>query len=220
VSIPPGRGGPRPTELTGRHRERAALDQLIEAVRDGDSRALVVRGDPGVGKTALLDYLATRAAAAGCRVARAAGVETEMTLAFAGLHQLCAPMLDDLPHLPPPQRDALRTAFGISAGPPPDRFLVGLAVLSLLCDVAGKRPLICVIDDAPWLDQASAQALSFAARRLAADPVALVFAAREPGGELVGLTELLVEGLRDDDARALLESALARDPAAAGPARA
>jgi len=213
VSVPPGpwRSGvirPRPTELTGRSSECAALDRLIEAVRAGESRALVVRGDPGVGKTALLDYLATRAAAAGCRVARAAGVETEMTLAFAGLHQLCAPMLDDLPHLPAPQRDALRTAFGISAGPPPDRVLVGLAVLSLLCDVAGKRPLICVIDDAPWLDQASAQALGFAARRLAADPVALVFAAREPGDALTGLPELQIQGLPDDEARALLDSAL------------
>ena len=213
MSVPPGpwRSGvirPRPTELTGRSSECAALDRLIEAVRSGESRALVVRGDPGVGKTALLDYLAARAAAAGCRVARAAGVETEMTLAFAGLHQLCAPMLDDLPHLPPPQRDALRTAFGISAGPPPDRFLVGLTVLSLLCDVAGQRPLICVIDDAPWLDQASAQALGFAARRLAADPVGLVFAAREPGDALTGLPELQIQGLPDDEARALLDSAL------------
>jgi DNA-binding CsgD family transcriptional regulator len=164
VSVPPGRGGPgvvrpRPTELTGRYLECAALDRLIEAVRAGESRALVVRGDPGVGKTALLDYLVTRADAAGCRVARAAGVETEMTFPFAGLHQLCAPMLDHLEAIPPPQRDALRTAFGVSSGPPPDRFLVGLAVLSLLCDVAGKRPLVAVIDDAPWLDQASAQAL-------------------------------------------------------------
>ena len=211
VSPGPWRSGvirPRPTELTGRSSECAALDRLIETVRAGESRALVVRGDPGVGKTALLDCLATRAAAAGCRVARAAGVETEMTLAFAGLHQLCAPMLDDLPHLPPPQRDALRIAFGISAGPPPDRFLVGLAVLSLLCDVAGKRPLICVIDDAPWLDQASAQALGFAARRLAADPVGLVFAAREPGDALTGLPELHIQGLPDDEARALLDSAL------------
>jgi DNA-binding CsgD family transcriptional regulator len=206
---------PRPTELTGRHPERAALDRLIEAVRAGESRALVLRGDPGVGKTALLDDLATRAAAAGCRVARAAGVETEMTLPFAGLHQLCAPMLDHLEAIPQPQRDALRTAFGVSAGPPPDRFLVGLAVLSLLCDVAGvadvagKRPLICVIDDAPWLDQASAQALGFAARRLAADPVGLVFAAREPGEALTGLAELQIQGLPDDEARALLDSALA-----------
>ena len=113
----------------------------------GESRALVVRGDPGVGKTVLLDYLAGQASEKGCRVARAAGVQTEMELAFAGLHQLCGPMLDHAGHLPGPQRDALRTAFGISAGPAPDRFLVGLAVLSLLSEVAGEQPLICVVDD-------------------------------------------------------------------------
>ena len=168
----------------------------------------MVRGDPGVGKTALLDYLAARAAAAGCRVTRAAGVQTEMTLPFAGLHQLCAPMADHLDRIPAPQRDALRTAFGLAAGPPPDRFLVGLAVLSLFCDVAGKRPLICVIDDEQWLDQASAQALGFVARRLAADPVGVVFAAREPGDALTGLPELHVQGLPDDEARALLDAAL------------
>ena len=139
----------------------------------------MVRGDPGVGKTVLLDYLAGRASGSGCRVARAAGVQSEMELAFAGLHQLCAPMLSRAERLPEPQRDALQTAFGIAAGPPPDRFLVGLAVLSLLAGVAGERPLICLIDDEQWLDQASAQALGFTARRLAADPVGLVFAARD-----------------------------------------
>ena len=175
----------------------------------GESRALVVRGDPGVGKTVLLDYLAGQASEKGCRVARAGGVQTEMELAFAGLHQLCGPMLDHAGHLPGPQRDALRTAFGISAGPAPDRFLVGLAVLSLLSEVAGAQPLICVVDDHQWLDRASAQALGFAARRVVADPVGLVFAVREPGGELAGLPELEVTGLRDDDARTLLESALA-----------
>ena len=132
-----------------------------------------------------------------------------MELAFAGLHQLCAPMLDRAERLPVPQRDALRTAFGLAAGPPPDRFLVGLAVLSLLSEVAAERPLICLVDDEQWLDRASAQALGFAARRLAADPVGLVFAARDPGAELAGLPELEVGGLRDDDARALLEAALA-----------
>ena len=137
------------------------------------------------------------------------GVQSEMELAFAGLHQLCAPMLGRAERLPVPQRDALRTAFGLAAGPPPDRFLVGLAVLSLLSEVAGERPLICLVDDEQWLDRASAQALGFAARRLAADPVGLVFAAREPGAELAGLPELEVGGLRDDDARALLEAALA-----------
>jgi hypothetical protein len=193
--------------LTGRRSERDALDRLVAAVRGGQSRALVVRGDPGVGKTALLDYLAHRAS--GCQVAQASGVQSEMELAFAGLHQLCAPMLNRVEHLPAPQREALRTAFGQAAGPPPDRFLVGLAVLGLLSEVAGERPLICLIDDEQWLDQASAQALGFAARRLAADPVGLVFAARKPGTELAGLPELEVEGLRESDARALLDSALA-----------
>ena len=198
-----------PAELTDRHSERGQLDRLIEAVRAGESRSLVVRGEPGVGKTVLLDYLAGQASEKGCRVARAAGVQTEMELPFAGLHQLCGPMLDHAGHLPGPQRDALRTVFGISAGPPPDRFLVGLAVLSLLSEVAAAQPLICVVDDHQWLDHASAQALGFAARRVAADPVGLVFAVREPGGELAGLAELEVTGLRDDDARTLLESALA-----------
>jgi len=198
-----------PAELTDRHSERGQLDRLIDAVRAGESRSLVVRGDPGVGKTVLLDYLTGQAAEKGCRVARAVGVQTEMELAFAGLHQLCGPMLDHAGQLPGPQRDALRTVFGISAGPPPDRFLVGLAVLSLLSEVAGAQPLICVVDDYQWLDRASAQALGFAARRVAADPVGLVFAVREPGGELAGLPELEVTGLRDEDARTLLESVLA-----------
>ena len=141
-------------------------------------------------------------------MARAIGVQTEMQLAFAGLHQLCVPMMDHAEHLPVPQRAALRTAFGISAGPPPDRFLVGLALLSLLSEVATERPLICIVDDQQWLDRASAQALGFAARRLAADPVGMVFAARDPDDELTGLPELEVSGLHDADARALLESAL------------
>jgi len=199
----------RATELMDRRSERDAIDRLIEAVRAGQSRALMVRGDPGVGKTVLLEYLAGRASGAGCRVVRATGVQSEMELASAGLHQLCAPMLGRLDRLPAPQREALRTAFGIAAGPPPDRFLVGLAVLSLLSEVAGERPLVCVIDDEQWLDRASAQALGFAARRLAADRVGLVFAAREPGAELAGLPELEVGGLQDEDARVLLESALA-----------
>jgi len=193
--------------LTDRVSERTTLDRLIEAVRAGDGRALVMRGDPGVGKTVLLEYLARQAR--GCRVARVVGMQSEMELAFAGLHQLCAPMLSRAEHLPGPQRDALQIAFGIAAGPQPDRFLVGLAVLSLMSGVAGERPLICLVDDEQWLDRASAQALGFAARRLAADPVGLVFAAREPGSELAGLPELEVAGLRDHDARALLDSALA-----------
>ena len=178
----------------------------MAGVRAGEGRALVVRGEPGVGKTVLLDYLAGRAS--GCRVARAAGVQSEMELAFAALHQLCAPMLDHAESLPVPQREALRTAFGLSAGPVPDRFLVGLAVLGLLSETAGERPLVCIVDDQQWLDHASAQALGFAARRLAADPVGLVFAARVPGEDMAGLPELLVEGLAEDDAAALLESVL------------
>ena len=182
------------------------LDQLIEAVRAGESRALVVRGEPGLGKTALLDYVAERAS--GCRVLRASGVQSEMELVFAGLHQLLAPMLDRLDRLPVPQRDALRTAFGVSAGSAPDGFLIGLAVLSLLSEVAEERPLICVVDDEQWLDRASAQVLAFVARRLDADAVGLVFAARGTSDELVGLPELVVEGLAERDAGLLLDSVL------------
>ena len=148
----------------------------------GEGRALVVTGEPGVGKTALLDYLAGQAT--GFRVTRVMGVQSEMELAFAGLHQLCAPMLDHLEQLPAPQRDALRTAFGLSAGAAPERFLVGLAVLSLLAEAAGEQPLVCLVDDQQWLDRASAQVLAFVARRLEAEPVGLVFAARKPGDEL------------------------------------
>ena len=192
----------------GRRGERDALDQMINAVRAGQSRALVIRGDPGVGKTVLLEYMAGQASGSGCQVARVMGVQSEMELAFAGLHQLCTPMLSRAERLPVPQRDALRIALGLSPGPAPDRFLVGLALLSLLSEVAGERPLVCVIDDEQWLDQASAQALGFAARRLAADQVGMVFAARVPGAELAGVPELEVEGLDESDARALLDSAL------------
>jgi DNA-binding CsgD family transcriptional regulator len=195
-----------PAGLTDRRAECGLLDRLIDAVQAGESQVLAVRGEPGVGKTALLEYLAGQAA--GCRVIRAVGVQSEMELAFAGLHQLCAPVLDHVGRLPVPQRDALRIAFGLSAGPAPDRFLVGLAVLGLVSEVAGKRPLLCVIDDVQWLDRASAQVLGFVARRLRADPVGLVFAARVPGEELAGLPELLVEGLQEQDARALLDSVL------------
>jgi hypothetical protein len=192
--------------LMDRLSERGVLDRFVADVRAGEGRALVVRGEPGVGKTVLLDYLAGRAS--GCLVARAAGVQSEMELAFAGLHQLCAPMLDRADSLPVPQRDALRTALGLSAGPAPDRFLVGLAVVGLLSETAGERPLVCVIDDQQWLDRASAQALGFAARRLAADPVGLVFAARIPGEDVAGLPELVLGGLPEDDARKLLASVL------------
>jgi DNA-binding CsgD family transcriptional regulator len=183
------------------------LDRLIDAVRAGESRALVVVGEPGVGKTALLEYAAGRAS--GCRVMRAAGVQSEMELAFAGLQQLCAPMLDHVDRLPVPQRDALRIAFGLSAGLAPDRFLVGLAVLSLLSEAAEERPLVCLVDDEQWIDCASAQVLGFVARRLAAESVGLVFAARVQGAGLAGLPELAVGGLREAEARALLDSALA-----------
>ena len=197
----------RATGLTGRRRECDVLDQLIDAVRAGKSRALVVVGEPGVGKTALLEYAAGRAS--GCRVVRAAGVQSEMELAFAGLQQLCAPMLDRVDRLPVPQRDALWTGFGLRAGPAPDRFLVGLAVLSLLSEAAEEQPLVCLVDDEQWLDSASAQVLGFVARRLAAESVGFVFAARVPGAELAGIRELAVGGLREADARALLDSALA-----------
>jgi DNA-binding CsgD family transcriptional regulator len=192
--------------LRGRQIERAVLDRLLAEVRAGQSWELVLRGEPGVGKTALLDYLHEQAS--GFRVARAAGVESEMELAFAGLQQLCAPMLDHAERLPAPQREALQTACGISAGPAPDRFLVGLAVLGLLSEVAAERPLLCVVDDAQWLDRASAQTLGLVARRLAAEPVGLVFAADDPGAELAGLPELAVAGLPEGDARALLDSVL------------
>jgi DNA-binding CsgD family transcriptional regulator len=194
------------TELTGRRAECDVLDRLVAAVRAGESRTLLVRGEPGVGKTALLEYLAGQAS--GCRVRRAVGIQSEMELAFAALHQLCAPMLDRLDSLPAPQRDALRTAFGLRAGPAPDRFAVGLAALGLFSETAGERPLVCIVDDQQWLDHASAQVLGVLARRLGAESVGLVFGARVLTGDLAGLPELVVEGLPEDDARTLLEAAL------------
>ena len=197
--------------LQGRRTECAVLDRLLVAARAGQSQVLVLRGEAGFGKTALLEYLSERAA--GCRLARAAGVESEMELAFAGLQQLCAPMLDRLEQLPGPQRDALGTAFGLRTGEPPDRFLVGLAVLSLLAEVAEEDPpLVCLVDDAQWLDRVSAQTLAFVARRLLAERVALVFAVRAASDEheLAGLPEQVVGGLSDGDARALLDSATGR----------
>jgi DNA-binding CsgD family transcriptional regulator len=190
--------------LRGRRSECEALDHVVAGVLAGQSRAVVLRGEAGVGKTVLLEYLAGRASQ--CRVVQAAGVEAEMELPFAGLHQLCASMLDRLGNLPDPQNEALATAFGLSSGESPDRFLVGLAALTLLSDIAEERPLLCVVDDAQWLDRASAQALAFVARRLRAEAVAVVFSERESSRELAGLPELAVGGLADDDARALLES--------------
>jgi DNA-binding CsgD family transcriptional regulator len=198
------------TGLLDRRGERAAVDRVLDQARTGSSAVLVVGGEPGVGKTALLDYAAGRAL--GFRVVRAWGIESEMELAFAGLHQLCVPMLGRLDQLPRPQRDALAVAFGMREGQAPDRFLVGLAVLSLLAATADDQPLACLVDDAQWLDRASVQCLAFAARRLLAEPVALIFATRGPGDdhELGGLPGLTVTGLGDADARALLVTAAGR----------
>src|SRR3954454_8584770 len=190
--------------LHGRRAEREALGELLAVVRGGQSRVLVVCGEAGVGKTALVEFVI--GSASGFRVMRAVGVESEMELAFAALQQLCAPMLDRLDRLPAPQQDALAVAVGVRSGDAPDRFLVGLAVLSLVSEVAEERPLLCVVDDAQWLDRASAQALVFVARRLLAESVALVLVTRDPGDEPKGLPKLAVEGLRNGDARALLGS--------------
>ena len=192
--------------LLDRLPERAALSGLLDGARAGRSGVLVLRGEPGVGKTALLDWAV--GSAAGLRVVRVAGVESEMELAFAAVQQLCAPMLDQLAGLPDPQREALGVAFGLETGAAPDRFLVGLAVLSLLSEAAERQPLLCVVDDAQWLDRASALVLAFVARRLLAEPVALVVAAREPGEEFRGLPELPVGGLGEGDARELLGSVI------------
>jgi DNA-binding CsgD family transcriptional regulator len=192
--------------LRGRASECALLDDLVSAIGRGESRALVLRGEAGIGKTALLEYLI--ASAPDASVVRAVGVQSDMELAFASLHQLCGPLLDGLEGLPAPQRRAMEIVFGLTAGEAPDRFLVGLAVLSLFSEVAEQRPLLCVVDDAQWLDQASALTLAFVARRLLAEPVAIVFAAREPGEELLHMPELVVDGVRNGDARALLSSAV------------
>jgi DNA-binding CsgD family transcriptional regulator len=192
--------------LRGRGEECARLERLVGDIRRGESRSLVLRGEAGVGKTALLEYLI--AVASGVTVLRAVGAESEMELAYAGLHQLCMPLLERLERLPPPQRQALEVVFGLGGGPPPDRYLVGLGLLSLLSDAAQERALLCVVDDAQWLDRASALTLPFVARRLLADPVGLVFATRESDDELQHLSELELRGLFNGDARALLESAV------------
>jgi DNA-binding CsgD family transcriptional regulator len=194
---------PPVVRLVGRTREAKAIAGLLDGVPD-QGGALVVRGETGIGKSALLESAIS--SASGFRVVRTSGVESDMELAFAALQQLCAPLLDRLGRLPGPQREALRVAFGLSAGHSPDRFLVGIAVLSLFSEVTEQQPLLCVVDDAQWLDQASAQVLAFVARRLSVKPVALVFATRDPGGQLEGLPELVVEGLRNGDAHALLGS--------------
>jgi DNA-binding CsgD family transcriptional regulator len=201
VSRPEQRRG---AELRGRSAECGALDRLAEDVRAGESRTLVIYGEPGLGKTALLEYLAGRVPDG--QVLRGAGAQSESELAFGTLHQLCQPVLSRAEALPAPQRAALRITLGLSQGPPPDRFLVGLAFLGLLSRAAADRPLMCLVDDAQWVDRASAQLFMFVARRLAAGPVGLVFAARDLDADLIRLPALKLDSLREADARTLLES--------------
>ena len=191
-------------ELLGRDTECEALDRLLVESSAGRSRVAVLRGEAGVGKSALLDHLLSRVT--GWRVTKAVGVESEMEFAYSGLHQLCLPLLDLLERLPVPQRDALATVFGRRAGTPPERFLVGLATLSLLAEAAEDQPLLCLVDDAQWLDEPSAQVLGFVGRRLLAERVAMVCAARAGSGDgvLAQLPELRLLGLGDGEARALL----------------
>jgi DNA-binding CsgD family transcriptional regulator len=198
----------RSPAFRGRSAERERLEGLLEKAHDGQSAVVVIRGEPGVGKTALLQDCVRQAA--GFRVAQIGGVESEMELPFAGLHQLCAPMLGRLGALRTPQQVALRIALGLDSGDPPDRFLVALAALSLLAEAARERPLLCVVDDVQWLDAASRQVLGFVARRLLAESVAIVFAVREgvEHPELAGLPELVLGGMDDEDARSLLATVI------------
>ena len=198
----------RLSAFRGRTSERQTLDRLLETVRGGHSAVLVIRGEAGVGKTALLRYAARQAS--GFRIAQIAGVEAEMELPFAGLHQLCAPLLEKLDALAQPQQVALTVALGLLSGDAPDRFLVAMAALSLLAEVAAERPLLCFVDDAQWLDGASRQVLGFVARRVLAESVAIVFSVREASEdrELVGLPELPLAGLPEEDARALLATVI------------
>jgi DNA-binding CsgD family transcriptional regulator len=205
ASVPIRRDRRRAGEPVGRGSEFAALSRTVAAVRAGQSRSLVISGEPGVGKSALLQYVADRAG--GCRVVRVAGIQSEMELPFSAIHQLCGPMLDGMDRLPGPQGEALATAFGLRSGPVPDPFLIGLAVLGLLAASAEDRPLICLIDDAQWLDRASAQILAFVARRLGAESVACVFAVRTGAANVLdGLPQLLLGRLTDRDSRRLLRS--------------
>ena len=199
---------PRTPAFRGRARECQALDGLLDRVRSGESAVLVIRGEAGIGKTALMRYCARQAS--GCRLAQIHGVESEMELPLAALHQLCTPMLSSLDALPEPQQRALRVAFGLEAGTAADRFMVGLAVLSLLAENAAARPLVCLVDDAQWLDEASSQVLGFVGRRLLVESVLLLFAVREAAGEQMfsDLPTLTVEGLTEEDARALLTAAV------------
>jgi hypothetical protein len=195
-------------QLLGRRSECAALDRLLAEVLEGQSRVLVIRGEAGIGKSALLQYLSDRLD--GWRVARAVAVETELEFPYSGLHQICATMLGGLERLPKPQREALSTVFGLTSGPVPNRFLVGLATLTLVAEVAEQQPLVCIVDDAHWLDQESAQILGFVARRFLAERIALVCAVRGGVGDhvLTGLPDMELGGLGDADARSLLRSRL------------
>src|SRR3954469_4309939 len=194
-----GGGSAEVPMLPGRRDELAVLDGLVEDSRTGRSGVLVLRGEAGIGKTALLEHAI--ASASDVTLLRAVGVESEMELAFAALHQVCAPIHDFVDRLPAPQREALEVTFGVRAGAAPDRFLVALATLSLFSEAARERPLLCVIDDAQWLDRASAQVVAFVSRRLLAEPVVLLFAARERSEAFAGLPELRIEGLDDAEAR-------------------
>ena len=195
--------------LLDRRAERGDIDRVLAAAREGLSGVLVLRGEPGIGKTALLDYAVQ--AAADLRVLRLAGIESEMELSFSSLHQVLLPFLGGLDELPAPQGDALGSAFGLRDGGLPDRLLVGLASLSLLAAAASDRPLLCVVDDAQWLDQESAAVLAFVARRLLADRIAMIFAVREPSGRPVsldGLPDVQLRGLPAVEAQELLSSAV------------
>ncbi|MFE4460310.1 AAA family ATPase, partial [Nocardia tengchongensis] len=198
----------RTTAFRGRTEERHRLDDALRRARTGESGSLVLRGEAGIGKTTLLEYLSDQAT--GCRVVQVTGVESELELPFAALHQLCLPMLDLIPALPDPQAHALRVIFGHVAGAAPDKFVVGLAVLGLLSEAATNQPVVCLVDDAQWLDDASVQVLGFVARRLAAESVLMVFAVREPAGEqlLAGIPALAVSSLGHDEAVALLTEIL------------
>lgn len=191
-------------DLVGRSRQISTLEALAGAVGTGQGRALVVQGEAGIGKSSLIERMVQTGA--GLKLLRAVGVESEMELPFGGLHQLCAPLLDLVSELPGPQRDAMETAFGVREGRPPDRLLVGLGLLTLLSEAAGQQPLLCVVDDAHWLDRASLQALAFVGRRVLADPVGVVIATRVIDPEFLGWPELVVEGLTASEAHALLRS--------------
>ncbi|HEY6395836.1 MAG TPA: BREX system ATP-binding domain-containing protein, partial [Solirubrobacteraceae bacterium] len=197
----------RAPAFMGRARERAALDQMLDRVRAGESSARVMRGEAGIGKTALMQYCARQAS--GCHVAQIAGVESELEMPFAAVDQLCRPIIAGIDVLPEPQQQALRVAFGLAVGPTPERFVVGLAVLGLLVEAAGERPLVCLVDDAQWLDEPSRLVLGFVGRRLLAEPLLLLLAVREVGDEQLfpGLESVTLAGLTVEDARSLLTAA-------------